>query len=54
MAPVLAADLAALGKLAPGLRIGGAAIVEATHLFQIHVHMAMLRSVIGDHWYVAG
>ncbi|RIT59355.1 GAD-like domain-containing protein [Mycobacteroides abscessus] len=39
---------------APGLRIGGAAIVEATHLFQIHVHMAMLRSVIGDHWYVAG
>lgn len=39
---------------APGLRIGGAAIVEATHLFQIHVHMALLRSVIGDHWYVAG
>ncbi|EIC63620.1 GAD-like domain-containing protein [Mycobacteroides abscessus] len=39
---------------APGLRIGGAAIVEATHLFQIHVHMALLRSVIGDAWYVAG
>lgn len=38
---------------APGLLIGGAAIVEATHLFQIHVHMALLRSVIGN-WYVAG
>lgn len=37
---------------APGLLIGGAAIVEATHLFQIHVHLALLRSVIGDDWYV--
>ncbi|MGW4097596.1 GAD-like domain-containing protein [Mycobacterium sp. NPDC004974] len=37
---------------APGLLIGGAAIVEATHLFQIHVHIALLRSVIGDDWYV--
>lgn len=37
---------------APGLLIGGAAIVEATHLFQIHVHMALLRSVIRDDWYV--
>ncbi|OHU55938.1 hypothetical protein BKG83_17335 [Mycobacteroides chelonae] len=39
---------------APGLRIGGAAVVESTHLFQIHVHMALLRTAIGDNWYVAG
>ncbi|SKF79496.1 GAD-like domain-containing protein [Mycobacteroides abscessus] len=39
---------------APGLRIGGAAVVESTHLFQIHVHMAFLRTAIGDDWYVAG
>ena len=38
---------------APGLLVGGVAIVEATHLFQIHVHMALLRSVIGDGWLVA-
>jgi len=37
---------------APGLLVGGAAILEATQLFQIHVHMALLRSVIGDDWYV--
>ncbi len=37
---------------APGLLIGGPAIVEATHLFQIHVHMALLRSVVGDNWSV--
>ncbi|QSN26538.1 DUF1851 domain-containing protein [Mycobacteroides abscessus subsp. abscessus] len=39
---------------APGLRIGGTAVVESTHLFQIHVHMAFLRTAIGDNWYVAG
>ncbi|WP_457066948.1 GAD-like domain-containing protein [Mycobacteroides abscessus] len=37
---------------APGLLMGGPAIVEATHLFQIHVHMAFLRTAIGDGWYV--
>lgn len=37
---------------APGLLMGGPAIVEATHLFQIHVHMAFLRTAIGDDWYV--
>lgn len=37
---------------APGLMVGGTAMVEATHLFQIHVHMALLRAAIGDSWYV--
>lgn len=37
---------------ASGLLVGGPAIVEATHLFQIHVHTALVRSVIGDDWYV--
>ncbi|MEU9806872.1 GAD-like domain-containing protein [Mycobacterium sp. NPDC050853] len=39
---------------APGLRIGGVAIAESTHLFQIHVHMAFLRAAIGNDWYVLG
>ncbi|MBN7388537.1 GAD-like domain-containing protein [Mycobacteroides abscessus subsp. abscessus] len=38
----------------PGLRIGGASNVDSAHLFQIHVHMAFLRTAIGDDWYVLG
>ncbi|WP_100515125.1 GAD-like domain-containing protein [Mycobacteroides abscessus] len=37
----------------PGVRLGGAAVVENTTLFEIHVHMALLRSAIGNTWYTS-
>ncbi|PVB19108.1 GAD-like domain-containing protein [Mycobacteroides abscessus] len=38
----------------PGVRLGGAMTVENTNVFQIHVHMALLRTAIADAWYVLG